>query len=211
MGIKIVAPDLEKAIAGSRLLVCGEDDDEDELREEVMSDLTNLLNSVDTSGRGVFVQASTLGSLEALLEFLKSDAVKIPVAGINIGPVHKKDVMRCATMLERAPELAVILCFDVAVDKDAERQAEELGIKIFKGALAVSLSTPDLPLTSVTLQPTSSTICSTSSWRTRKASRRRRRPRPRARPSSRAASRSWHALRSATVRVSHCSAGSSAT
>lgn len=133
MGVKIVAPDLEKAIAGSRLLVCSEDDDEDELREEVMSDLTNLLNSVDTSGRGVFVQASTLGSLEALLEFLKSDAVKIPVAGINIGPVHRKDVMRCATMLERAPELAVILCFDVAVDKDAERQAEELGVRIFKG------------------------------------------------------------------------------
>lgn len=139
MGVKIVAPDLEKAIAGSRLLVCTEDDDEDELREEVMSDLTNLLNSVDTSGRGVFVQASTLGSLEALLEFLKSDAVKIPVAGINIGPVHKKDVMRCATMLERAPELAVILCFDVAVDKDAERQAEELGVKIFKGGSRDSL------------------------------------------------------------------------
>ncbi|GEM08221.1 translation initiation factor 5B [Rhodotorula toruloides] len=139
MGIKIVAPDLEKAIAGSRLLVCGEDDDEDELREEVMSDLTNLLNSVDTSGRGVFVQASTLGSLEALLEFLKSDAVKIPVAGINIGPVHKKDVMRCATMLERAPELAVILCFDVAVDKDAERQAEELGVKIFKADIIYHL------------------------------------------------------------------------
>ncbi|GAA5986329.1 hypothetical protein JCM10908_003705 [Rhodotorula pacifica] len=139
MGVKIVAPDLEKAIAGSRLLVCTEDDDEDELREEVMSDLTNLLNSVDTSGRGVFVQASTLGSLEALLEFLKSDAVKIPVAGINIGPVHRKDVMRCATMLERAPELAVILCFDVAVDKDAERQAEELGVRIFKADIIYHL------------------------------------------------------------------------
>lgn len=78
LGIKIVAPELEKAIAGSRLLVCGEDDDEDELREEVMSDLTNLLGSVDKSGRGVCVQASTLGSLEALLEFLRVS--KIPVS-----------------------------------------------------------------------------------------------------------------------------------
>ncbi|BGP15370.1 eukaryotic translation initiation factor 5B [Rhodosporidiobolus nylandii] len=129
MGVKIVAPDLEKAIAGSRLLVVGEDDDVDELREEVMSDLTNLLDSVDKSGRGVCVQASTLGSLEALLEFLRVS--KIPVSGINIGPVHKKDVMRCATMLEKAKELAVILCFDVAVDKDAEKLATELGIKIF--------------------------------------------------------------------------------
>lgn len=200
MGVKIVAPDLEKAIAGSRLLVCSEDDDEDELREEVMSDLTNLLNSVDTSGRGVFVQASTLGSLEALLEFLKSDAVKIPVAGINIGPVHKKDVMRCATMLERAPELAVILCFDVAVDKDAERQAEELGVKIFKGGSRSSCPLLVGFLADATAQqPTSSTTCSISSWRTGRASRRRRSRRLPERQSSRADSTSLLASRSVTV------------
>ncbi|GAA5827498.1 hypothetical protein JCM5353_002740 [Sporobolomyces roseus] len=137
LGIKIVAPELEKAIAGSRLLVCGEDDDEDELREEVMSDLTNLLGSVDKSGRGVCVQASTLGSLEALLEFLRVS--KIPVSGINIGPVHKKDVMRCSAMLEKAKELAVILCFDVPVDKEAEKMAEEMGIKIFKADIIYHL------------------------------------------------------------------------
>ena len=131
--MKIVAPDLEKAIAGSRLLVCGPDDDEEDLMDEVMSDLTTLLNSIDKSGRGVCVQASTLGSLEALLDFLKSS--KIPVSGINIGPVHKKDVMRCATVLEKAKELACILCFDVTVDKEAEKLAEELGIKLFKGIL----------------------------------------------------------------------------
>jgi translation initiation factor IF-2 len=124
---------LEKAIAGSRLLVVGPDDDEDDLRDEIMSDLTSLLNSIDKSGRGVCVQASTLGSLEALLDFLKSS--KIPVSGINIGPVHKKDIMRSATMLEKAKELACILCFDVPVDKDAERMAEEMGIRLFKGEI----------------------------------------------------------------------------
>lgn len=131
LGVKIAAPDLDKAIAGSRLLVVGPDDDEDDLKEEVMGDLTTLLNSIDKSGRGVCVQASTLGSLEALLDFLKVS--KIPVSGINIGPVHKKDVMRCATVLEKAKELACILCFDVPVDKDAEKLADELGIKLFKG------------------------------------------------------------------------------
>ncbi|KAJ3737740.1 hypothetical protein DFJ43DRAFT_1148879 [Lentinula guzmanii] len=137
LGIKITAPDLEKAIAGSRLLVCGPDDDEDDLKEEVMSDLATLLNSIDKSGRGVCVQASTLGSLEALLDFLKSS--KIPVSGINIGPVHKKDVMRAATMLEKARELACILCFDVQVDKDAERMAEEMGIRLFKADIIYHL------------------------------------------------------------------------
>lgn len=97
-----------------------------------MSDLSNLMNSVDKSGRGVCVQASTLGSLEALLEFLRVS--KIPVSGINIGPVHKKDIMRASAMLEKAKEYAVVLCFDVPVDKEAERLADEIGIKIFKGA-----------------------------------------------------------------------------
>ena len=129
LGVKIAAPDLDKAVAGSRLLVCTNDDEEELLREEVMSDLTTLLNSVDKSGKGVCVQASTLGSLEALLEFLRVS--KIPVSGINIGPVYKRDVMRCATMLEKARELACILCFDVSVDKEAERLAEELGVKLF--------------------------------------------------------------------------------
>ena len=129
LGVKIAAPDLEKAVAGSRLLVCTRDDEEELLREEVMSDLTTLLNSVDKSGKGVCVQASTLGSLEALLEFLRVS--KIPVSGINIGPVYKRDVMRCATMLEKARELACILCFDVPVDKEAERLADELGVKLF--------------------------------------------------------------------------------
>ncbi|KAH9950143.1 hypothetical protein B0H21DRAFT_889299 [Amylocystis lapponica] len=137
LGVKIVAPDLEKAIAGSRLLVVGPDDDEEEMMDEVMSDLTTLLNSIDKSGRGVCVQASTLGSLEALLDFLKSS--KIPVSGINIGPVHKKDVMRSATMLEKAKELACILCFDVPVDKEAERLAEEMGIRLFKADIIYHL------------------------------------------------------------------------
>ncbi|PWN46835.1 hypothetical protein IE53DRAFT_382587 [Violaceomyces palustris] len=137
LGVKIAAPDLEKAISGSRLLVCGPDDDEEDLKDEVMSDLTGLLNSIDKSGRGVCVQASTLGSLEALLEFLRVS--EIPVNGINIGPVYKKDVMRCATMLEKAKEFAVILCFDVPIDKEAERLAEELGVKIFSAKIIYHL------------------------------------------------------------------------
>ncbi|KJA21714.1 hypothetical protein HYPSUDRAFT_140306 [Hypholoma sublateritium FD-334 SS-4] len=137
LGVKITAPDLEKAIAGSRLLVVGPDDDEEELKEDVMGDLTTLFENIDKSGRGVCVQASTLGSLEALLDFLKSS--KIPVSGINIGPVFKRDVMRAATMLEKAKELACILCFDVVVDKEAERLADEMGIRLFKADIIYHL------------------------------------------------------------------------
>ncbi|KAJ5206833.1 Translation elongation/initiation factor/Ribosomal beta-barrel [Penicillium cf. griseofulvum] len=129
LGVKIAANDLEHAIAGSRMMVVGPDDDEEDLEEEVMSDLENLLSRVSTDQRGVTVQASTLGSLEALLEFLKVS--KIPVANISIGPVYKRDVMMAGTMLEKSKEYAVMLCFDVKVDKDAMAYANEIGVKIF--------------------------------------------------------------------------------
>ncbi|CUM67135.1 uncharacterized protein PRCAT00004825001 [Priceomyces carsonii] len=137
LGVKIAANDLEKAVAGSRLVVVGEDDDEEEIMEEVMDDLTGLLDSVDKSGRGVSVQASTLGSLEALLDFLKD--MKIPVMSIGLGPVFKRDVMRATTMLDKAPEYAVMLCFDVKVDKEAQQYADEQNIKIFNADIIYHL------------------------------------------------------------------------
>jgi len=129
LGVKIAANELDNAIAGSRLLVVGPEDDEEDLEEEVMSDIENLLSKVSKTGRGVSVQASTLGSLEALLEFLKVS--KIPVANISIGPVFKRDVMQAGIMLEKSKEYAVMLCFDVKVDKDAQAYADEVGVKIF--------------------------------------------------------------------------------
>ncbi|KAK3318347.1 eukaryotic translation initiation factor 5B [Apodospora peruviana] len=129
LGVKISAPGLEGAIAGSRLLVVGPDDDESDLEDEVESDLASLFSRVERSGRGVSVQASTLGSLEALLDFLKD--CKIPVANVGIGPVFKRDVMQCGIMLEKAKDYAVMLCFDVKVDKEAQAYADEQGIKIF--------------------------------------------------------------------------------
>lgn len=129
IGVKIAADGLEQAIAGSRLLVVGPDDDEEDLEEEVMGDLENLLSRISKTGRGVSVQASTLGSLEALLEFLRVS--KIPVSNISIGPVYKRDVMQAGIMLEKSPEYAVMLCFDVKVDKDAAAYAQEIGVKIF--------------------------------------------------------------------------------
>lgn len=129
LGVKIAANDLEHAIAGSRLLVVGPGDEEEDIEEEVMSDIENLLSKVSKTGRGVSVQASTLGSLEALLEFLKVS--KIPVANISIGPVYKRDVMSAGIMLEKSKEFAVMLCFDVKVDKEAQEYADREGIKIF--------------------------------------------------------------------------------
>ncbi|KAI3820046.1 hypothetical protein L1987_13902 [Smallanthus sonchifolius] len=76
-GIKITAQNLEHAVAGTSLYVVGPDDDVEEIKESVMDDMRNVMSRIDKSGEGVYVQASTLGSLEALLEFLKTPAAYI--------------------------------------------------------------------------------------------------------------------------------------
>lgn len=132
-GIKISADGLDRAVAGTQLLITedgGSEEELDLLRDEVMKDFATILTAVDKSGLGVYVQASTLGSLEALLSFLKSS--NIPVAGLNIGPVHKKDIVKASTMLERKKkEYATVLAFDVPVEREARELAEELDMRIF--------------------------------------------------------------------------------
>ncbi|XP_076925220.1 uncharacterized protein LOC143587962 [Bidens hawaiensis] len=129
-GIKITAQNLELAVAGTALYVVGPDDDVEEIKESVMDDMRNVMSRIDKSGEGVYVQASTLGSLEALLEFLKTPVVNIPVSGIGIGPVHKKDVMKASVMLEKKKEFATILAFDVKVTPEARELADDIGVKI---------------------------------------------------------------------------------
>ena len=112
-GVKIAAKELEKTIAGLSLRVANTPDEVDIVKGEAERDLSSALNAIKLKPLGVFVQASTLGSLEALLEFLKTS--KIPYAGVRIGPVVKKDVMRASTMLEHEEKYACILAFDVKV------------------------------------------------------------------------------------------------
>lgn len=63
---------------GLNLQVAQKPDEVDILKEEIAKELSSALGNIRLAERGVFVQASTLGALEALLDFLKSS--KIPVS-----------------------------------------------------------------------------------------------------------------------------------
>lgn len=71
---------------------------------------------------GVYVQAESLESLGELVKYLQAE--KIPCSSFNVGPVTKFDVMRAAATLKRDPQWAVILAFDVEVDRDAQQLAD---------------------------------------------------------------------------------------
>ncbi|UVC49861.1 translation initiation factor IF-2 [Theileria orientalis] len=129
MSVKIVANGLEDTVAGTELFVVGDNDDVDELCNEVMSDMSSIFDCIDRTGVGVYVMASTLGSLEALLHFLNDKKIKI--FAVNIGPVQKKDVKKASIMREKGhPEYSTILAFDIKVTPDAEKEAEVLGVKL---------------------------------------------------------------------------------
>ena len=133
IGIKIVATDIGRAIAGTPLLVVREGDDIEDVKDDVQSDLSKVMKALATDSKGVMVHASTLGALEALLQFLREECKPpIPVSHINIGPIFKKDVMRANIMNEKGqPEFATILAFDVKVDSEAATFAEESKVRIF--------------------------------------------------------------------------------
>jgi translation initiation factor IF-2 len=66
---------------GLNMLVAHHPDEIEICKEEVVRDLARELGRIKCQDKGVFVQASTLGSLEALLEFLKDS--KIPVSSLH--------------------------------------------------------------------------------------------------------------------------------
>ncbi|XP_017137629.1 eukaryotic translation initiation factor 5B [Drosophila miranda] len=136
-GVKIAAKDLEKAIAGINLLIAHKPDEVEICKEEVARELKSALSHIKLAPSGVYVQASTLGSLEALLEFLRTS--KIPYSAIRIGPVVKRDVMKASTMLEHEAQYATILAFDVKVEREAHEMAESLGVKIFQADIIYHL------------------------------------------------------------------------
>lgn len=136
-GVKIAAKDLEKAIAGLNIYVANKTEEIEPLKELVARELKSALSTIKLQDRGVYVQASTLGSLEALLDFLRSS--KIPYSNIRIGPVVKKDVMKASIMLEHSPLYATILAFDVKVERDAQELADTLNVKIFQADIIYHL------------------------------------------------------------------------
>lgn len=52
MGVKIIAPDLTKVVAGTPLMVIEEEDDEEDIKEDVQSDISKL-TKISTDSKGI--------------------------------------------------------------------------------------------------------------------------------------------------------------
>jgi translation initiation factor 5B len=123
-GVKLFAPDLGKAIAGSSMLVAR--GNEPELIESVSREISEIM--VKDGGQGVVLKADTIGSLEAITKMLAASGIRIREAGI--GNVTKRDVVNANTVMANNKYLGVVLAFNVGENEDAESERERSRVPV---------------------------------------------------------------------------------
>ncbi len=134
-GVKIITPDLEGVLAGSPVLGVHHESEVEAAKATIESEIKQVVRS--TENNGVILKTDTLGSLEAVSEMLKRRGVPIRVS--DIGQVTRRDVVEASTVKKTDPYHGVVLSFGVKVLPDAERQAEDLKVKIFQDQVIYNL------------------------------------------------------------------------
>jgi translation initiation factor 5B len=132
-GVKISAPKLESALAGSTIRVVSDPDQIDAISEEIKSELEAV--RVDTENEGVILKADTIGSLEALVGELKEK--EIPIHSADVGPVSRRDVIKASAIKE--PLLSAILAFNVEILPDALAEVQKSELPVFASNIIYTL------------------------------------------------------------------------
>jgi translation initiation factor 5B len=127
-GVKIVAPELEGALAGAPLYAVPHGEEPEKYVRLVSEEVERIRIATDVEG--VVLKADTLGSLEAIADILKKN--NVPVRLADVGDVSKREVTEASIVKEHEPLYGVILAFNVKVLPDAEEEAANKGVQIFR-------------------------------------------------------------------------------
>lgn len=127
-GIKIAAPDLETSLAGAPLYAVPSEEGSKQYVEMVSEEVERIKIATDVDG--VVLKTDALGSLEAIAENLKNE--NIPIRLADVGDVSKRDVVEANVVKEHEPLYGAVLAFNVKLLPDAEKEAEDYGVKIFQ-------------------------------------------------------------------------------
>jgi translation initiation factor 5B len=126
-GVKVVAPDIEGAIAGAPFIVAEKIEDINRISNEIMNEIRSIRISTDKVG--VIIKADALGTLEAFTNYVKS--MNIPVRLADVGPVSRRDIIEAFVSRELNKYYGCIFAFNVKVLPDAKDEAASKGIPIF--------------------------------------------------------------------------------
>ncbi len=131
-GIKISAPDLERALAGSPLYVAT---DIEKTKNEISKEIKSI--KIENNSTGVVIKTDTLGSLEAIVMELRELGINIRRA--DIGDVTKQDIIESKSVKTDDKVTAVVFAFNSKVLPDAREVATKEEIKIFESDIIYKL------------------------------------------------------------------------
>ena len=133
-GIKIAAPDLDKAVAGSPIAAVHDQSGVEATKAELLAGISAI--EFESAEDGVIIRADTLGSLEALISILK--AQKIPIKRAHVGPVNRRDIVESEALTDQLKR--VILAFNVPADPDIIREATDRHVKVISNNIIYRLT-----------------------------------------------------------------------
>jgi translation initiation factor 5B len=128
-GIKIAAPDLDKAVAGMPLRAVRNENQIERAIEEIQSEIEEV--EIDKEAEGAIMKADTLGSLEALIKSFKGI---VPVKRAKVGNVTKFDVMEV-----KNTKNPVIFAFGIKLSDEIKTLARDNNVKIFSSNVIYQL------------------------------------------------------------------------
>ncbi len=135
-GVKISAPNLEKAIAGSPILVAQSEEEARNTAQRISEEIGSLrIFSQDTLG--LVVKADTLGTLEALVSMLRKRGIPIRIA--DVGSLSKREAIEATIVSKDDRYLGAVLLFNVGVNSDAEEILRSSGVKVFSNNIIYKL------------------------------------------------------------------------
>ncbi len=134
-GVKIIAENLEQALPGAPVLVVPDETKIEEYVKIVKEEVEEV--RIETDREGVIAKADTLGTLEAMIAYLKNQG--IPVRKADIGPVTRRDIIDASIVRKKNPLYGVVLAFNVKVPHDVELEAQHHDVKIFRNEILYRL------------------------------------------------------------------------
>ncbi|MCI2415518.1 MAG: translation initiation factor IF-2 [Candidatus Aramenus sp.] len=108
-GVKIIATDLEYAVAGSPIYAVESGEKIDEYKKLIEEELAKVRFQKNVTG--IVVKADSLGALESLVDALEKKG--IPVRLADIGPISKRDVIEAEMSAKEVEEYGIIAAFRV--------------------------------------------------------------------------------------------------
>jgi len=125
-GVKIIANDLNQAIAGAPIISVQDKSKLEEAQNKVKEEIEEVL--VKTGDDGVVLKADTLGSLEAASNLFQKH--EIPIKRADIGNITKRDIVEAEGSLGKGSEYPFVLGFNVTIEQELETMAKKKKIPI---------------------------------------------------------------------------------